>query len=260
MVAATANADSKDRPIILLADYRDSLAHSLRQNLLDDRYNLYFCPTLEAIDRLLARTTPHLLLVGSLVDASCLEVQRLYGSKSNNVIILVDDVEVNPFFREWVKKKGVYEVISIVPGKIRLLLDAIEKAVFGDQEVGEEQESNWQFSYEDALRSLQEITQVSLQYFGELAIGNYWKKAKATLADRNWQNLWSIAHNGRISLVGGKKSLPTKLTDREFLLLQMFIRGFVAECERIIKDYMEIIASQKLSPKTAALLSTIVHH
>ncbi|MCS6959294.1 MAG: hypothetical protein RMK91_04525 [Pseudanabaenaceae cyanobacterium SKYGB_i_bin29] len=260
MVAAPANTEGNSKPIVLLADYRDSLAHSLRQSLGSDQYELYFCSTLEAIDRFLADTTPHLLVVGSLLDASCLEVQRLYGNKTGNVIILVDDTEVNPFFREWVKKKGVYEVISITAGKFRLLLDVIERALFGTQGVAQDKgkETELYCTYEDALLCLQEISQVSLQYFGPLAIGNYWKKAKATIADREWQDLWSIDHNGRIGLVGGQKSLRTKLTEREFALLQTFVRGFMGECERIIKDYTKVV-QPKLSHKTAALLSIVVN-
>ena len=105
----------------------------------------------------------------------------------------------------------------------------------------------------DMLAALEEIVTVSNNYFGPLAQGNYWRKAHDRIRDEfpAIQN-WSADHFSKLSC--NESMLVRELTAEDLQSLRVWVRLFIAECERIIIDYRSILKQANLSPLATDLL------
>jgi hypothetical protein len=116
--------------------------------------------------------------------------------------------------------------------------------------------SSQPLTYKQTLIALNQISESSLVYFGGLVIGNYWKKAHASLVQGHPELLsWSVNHNGVISYSGG--STPEEsLTDAQFQSLKLLVKAFIKECDRIIGDYAELLQQSQPSAELVQMISS----
>ncbi|WP_019502035.1 response regulator transcription factor [Pseudanabaena sp. PCC 6802] len=112
-------------------------------------------------------------------------------------------------------------------------------------------------TYQQTLAALNEISEISLKYFGGLVIGNYWKKAhKSLTAEHLWLECWSVDHTGVISFVS--QDIPQEnLTERQFESLLLWVKGFLKECDRIIADYIELLRQSNPSEQVKQIITNL---
>jgi hypothetical protein len=110
-------------------------------------------------------------------------------------------------------------------------------------------------TYKQTLAALNQISESSLIYFGGLVIGNYWKKAHASVVQAHpWLQSWSVNHNGVISY-SGEPTPETSLTDEQFQSLKLWAKAFIKECDRIIGDYAELLQQSEPSAELIQIIS-----
>lgn len=115
--------------------------------------------------------------------------------------------------------------------------------------------SSQTLTYSQALAALNQISESSLIYFGGLVIGNYWKKALASIVqDRPWLQCWSINHTGVISLAS-ETNPEELLTNEQFLSLQLWVKAFIKECDRIIGEYTELLQQSNPSKEVSQIIA-----
>lgn len=112
-------------------------------------------------------------------------------------------------------------------------------------------------TYQQTFAALNEISEISLKYFGGLVIGNYWKKAhKSLIAEHLWLECWSVDHVGVISFVS--QDIPQdNLTERQFESLLIWVKGFLKECDRIIADYIELLRQSNPSEQVKQIITNL---
>jgi hypothetical protein len=105
------------------------------------------------------------------------------------------------------------------------------------------------------LAALEEIVNVSNNYFGPLAQGNYWRKAHARIVDEfPFVAHWSADHFSKIDC--SDNILEQELTAEDIQSLRVWVGVFIEECERIIIDYRSILKSSNLSSPAQKLLNS----
>jgi hypothetical protein len=112
-------------------------------------------------------------------------------------------------------------------------------------------------TYQQTLTALNQVSEISLKYFGGLVIGNYWKKAhKSLLAEHLWLECWSVDHLGAISFIS--QEIPQEqLTERQFQSLLLWVKGFLKECDRIIGDYIELLRQSNPSEQVRHIIANL---
>jgi hypothetical protein len=109
------------------------------------------------------------------------------------------------------------------------------------------------------LAGLEEIVEISNNYFGPLAQGNYWRKAHARSVDEfPFIQNWSADHFSKLSC--HESILERELTDKDIQSLRIWVQIFIEECERIIVDFGAILHDSALSPLAKDLLITSNHN
>ncbi len=106
------------------------------------------------------------------------------------------------------------------------------------------------------LTAMKEISEISNNYFGPLAQGNYWRKAHTCIIDRFpvLEN-WSADH---FSIIGCNEDiLQSPCTEQELQSLRGWVRVYITECERIIVDFGDILKNSNLSSTALQLLPDI---
>jgi hypothetical protein len=112
-------------------------------------------------------------------------------------------------------------------------------------------------TYKQTLTALNQISEISLKYFGGLVIGNYWKKAqKSLLAEHLWLECWSADHLGAISFISAEVP-QEQLTERQFQSLLLWVKGFLKECDRIIADYIELLRQSNPSEQVRQIIANL---
>ena len=110
------------------------------------------------------------------------------------------------------------------------------------------------FNLESIKRALEEINDFSTQYFGPLAIGNYWRKSyEKALKQYKSLEIWSVDYQGNFNVDLNPDS--PNLTPEEVEGIKAWIHFFLQECQRIIIDFPQILRKAPPSPLLGQLLS-----
>jgi DNA-binding NarL/FixJ family response regulator len=110
-------------------------------------------------------------------------------------------------------------------------------------------------SHNEVLTALNQITDYSMNYFGAMAIGNYWKKTQAnTVLEHPWLECWTVDFRGAIAYFS--EAIPSeKLTSEQVQSLKVWVKCFLNECDRIIVDYSQMLAKMGVSEHVKQIIS-----
>ncbi len=115
--------------------------------------------------------------------------------------------------------------------------------------------SSQALTYNQTLAALNQISESSLIYFGGLVIGNYWKKALASLVQAHpWLQCWSVNHTGVISF-SSETNPEDLLTDEQFQSVKLWVKAFIKECDQIIGEYAELLQESNPSKEVSQIIA-----
>jgi DNA-binding NarL/FixJ family response regulator len=260
------NTTNQRSLVVVLAESNVSVRHSIVDGLTKDHHLVTSCGNCEEIDHAICLRNPDVFILGNLPDISILEAHRKYANQFQNVpiILLTDGNSINQFFRDWAISKGVYDVLSSSPQNIHLLKAQLQQILLGKERVNKAvevvtaslaQTSFQGLTYQQVIAAINQLTDFSKKYFGEMVLGNYWKKAHTNAAlEHPWIECWSVEYTGRISYFS--EDIPDEqLTDEQYQSLKLWVRGFLKECDRIIGGYVAIVLSSNLPIQVDQIIS-----
>jgi hypothetical protein len=268
----TMSATKQRSLVVVFAESNVSIRRSIVDELTKNYHLVTGCANCDEIDKAVGVRTPDLLIFGSLAEIGILEAHRKYADQLQNVpiILLTDGSIVNQFFRDWAISKGVYEVLSSSPENVHLLKEKLQQMLLGKGRINEvvkvvtvaaslpqasQQTSAQALTYQQVVSALNQLTDFSKKYFGEMVLGNYWKKAyTATVIEHPWLECWSVEYTGKISYLS--EDIPNdQLTDEQYQSLKLWVGKFLKECDRIIGGYIVIVLSSNLSTQVDQIVS-----
>jgi hypothetical protein len=200
-------------------------------------------------DELLVQITeelPQLVLLGRIDRFNYFDICKdCHEIREKLPIFLISREEtISDSFLKLAKTRGLTDIIVPDPVKLNLLFQTIGKPIYLPQI--SEPSFGLPIIGQTMLNWLEEIIAISNNYFGPLAQGNYWRKSRAQIIDKfPFLSSWSVDHFSKISC--DESILQRDLTDEDIKSLQVWIRMFIEECERIITDYRVILNNSNLS-------------
>jgi hypothetical protein len=255
---------------IALAESKPTVSQAILQEIKkDNRWIPDLCSNYQQLVQTVTSQSSDLILLGKLEDLNWLEVCRRCIKQWQNlpIILLVDQLEVSDFFKDWAIERGVHDVVSIHPHNVHLFQKALVRNALKstiqtstkrnprdtDTLVRNEESLTW----EAALVALNRLTKYSSGYLGSLAIGNYWKKTHAGLVALHPSlEYWKVDYQGQISCPFISEQIaplnPEQLQD-----IQIWVRAFLKECERVIVDFSQILQAKSLSADVSKLISPV---
>jgi CheY-like chemotaxis protein len=263
--------------VVVIAESNGSIRRLVADDLKQDGHTILTCGDCHEIDQALIKQTPDLLVFGTLTEISYLESYRKYSSQDLPIILLTSEPNINKFFRDWAISKGVNDVLSSSPLHLALLRDKLQEIVHSLEEPPKQvievttltPESSSEIlipesvpaaetqtiTHQQALSTLNQITDFSKKYFGEMVLGNYWRKAhSASVSEHPWLECWSVNYNGVISYFS--EDIPDEeLTSDQFQSLKLWVNRFIKECDRIIGEYVEILQESDLPSLVHLIIS-----
>ena len=252
---------------LALAESKPTVSQIILQEIKkDNRWVPDLCSNYQQLVQTVTSQSSDLILLGKLEDLNWLEVCRRCIKQWQNlpIILLVDQIEVSDFFRDWALERGVYDVVSIHPQNVHLFRKAlmrnalkhtIKTSAQNDQNVSNVvAEQSDSLTWEATLVALNRLTKYSSGYLGPLAIGNYWKKSHASLVALHPSlEYWKIDHQGQISCPFISEQIEP-LTNDQLQDVQTWVRAFLKECERVIVDFSQVLRSKSLSADVSKLI------
>lgn len=230
------------------------------------------CKTKPQLLELCDRLKPDLLLLGTLPQTNSLDLFRQYRDfwQKTPVILLAHQPVVNDYFRDWAMKQGVSDVVSSYPQNLALLQTAIKEILFpilelsqplgkviplqphlkqAPAELNHSVSAPLSISRQQAAIALNKISEFSKKYFGNLAIGNYWRKTKDYLQkDYPLLAQWTVDHWGTFTEPGDRpEPSPQTLSTEEIESLKTWVLIFTKECERIVVDFPQLLHQYSIS-------------
>lgn len=111
-------------------------------------------------------------------------------------------------------------------------------------------------TYQEALEALQQITNYSMNYFGGMAIANYWKKSQtAVVSEHPWLQCLTIDHRGAIAYF--ESEIPSEiLISDQIIGLRLWVKGFLNECDRIIGGYTQMLGQMDISDQVKQVITS----
>jgi len=110
-------------------------------------------------------------------------------------------------------------------------------------------------THTEVLAALQQITSNSMNYFGGMAIANYWKKSQSlTVIEHPWLSCWTIDYRGAIAYFSSEIP-PEQLNSEQFASLQLWVHRFLSECDRIIGGYEQMLGQMDISQQVRQIIS-----
>lgn len=197
------------------------------------------------------KESPQLVILGRIDKLNYFEVcQACHKIWAELPIVLISRQEViNYSFRQVIKNHGIIDVISKDFTKLNELLQALDS----HQLTNKPPKSI--ITGKMMLTGLGEIVTISNSYFGQLAQGNYWRKAHARNVDKFPSLLnWSADHFSKLSC--DDNILEQELTDEDVQGVRAWVNFFVEECERIIIDFRTSLKNSNLSPLAKDILDS----
>jgi hypothetical protein len=200
-------------------------------------------------DDLIAQITaelPQLVLLGRIDRFNYFDICKdCHKVREKLPIFLISREEaISESFVKLAKTRGLTDIIEPDPAKLNLLFQTIGKPIYLEQ--FSELSFGLPIIGQTMLNWLEEIIAISNNYFGPLAQGNYWRKTQALIIDEfPLVSNWSVDHFSKISC--NQSVVNRDLTDEDIQGLQVWIRMFIEECERIISNYRSILNNSNLS-------------
>ncbi|MEM8641130.1 MAG: hypothetical protein AAGG51_20295 [Cyanobacteria bacterium P01_G01_bin.54] len=230
------------------------------------------CSTTLQVRRILAQQSVDLLLLGNLKEANCFEVFRECRDRWQSLpIILLSHQPVSQYFRDWALRRGAYDVVQGNIESLSQLKTAIEKVIRCSPETIASHPANSHRvssdsaplrdvrAHQNALNcstvceALTELTFFSINYFGSLAIGNYWRKAhKKIVVEHAWLEQWQVDHFGQVTIPDSLQGSP--IDQAQLQIIQAWILCFEQECQRIIVDFPALLRKGDISENLQGLL------
>lgn len=254
---------------LALAESKPNISQVILEEIKkDNRWVPDLCSNYQQLVQAVTRQAPDLILLGKLEDLNWLEVCRRCLKQWQNlpIILLVDQIEVSDFFREWAIERGVHDVVSIHPHNVHLfrkalirnaLKSSIQNSIQNQSLIADAVTNIDTLTWEATLVALNRLTKYSSGYLGPLAIANYWKKTHSSLVTLHPSlEYWKIDYQGQISCPFLTEQIAP-LTPEQLQDVQTWVRAFLKECERVIIDFSQILKAKPLSADVAKLISTV---
>ena len=264
-------ASRSDTTQLVLAECNPLIMQPLLASIEEEGWSIVGqCSTAPEVIQTLEAKRVDMLLLGKLEEANCFAVFRECRDRWHNLpVILLSHQPVSEFFRNWAIQRGVNDVVNADPKHFHILRKTIIQVLDNippDAHSGPlsppivpptplpSQVKQEQLTYGLVRDALSELTGLGTNYFGSLAIGNYWRKAhKKAIAEHPWLDRWSIDHFGQVTI---SEELQTNVLDSEQIQsVQVWVRFFLQECQRIIVDFPILLSKNKLSSCLQRLLS-----
>jgi len=252
----------------------------LKEIKKNNRWVPDLCANYQQLVQTVTQQSSDLVLLGTLEDMNWLEACRRSFKQWQNlpIILLVDQLEVGDFFRQWAIDRGVHDVVSIHPQNLHLFRKALIRNVLKLTVQGSIQTNQLDGSgdttipyvdshgnhvnrdtltWESTLVALNRLTKYSSGYLGPLAIGNYWKKSHMSLVVLHPSlEYWQVDYQGQITCPFISEQIEP-LTPSQLKDVQTWVRAFLKECERVIVDFSQVLKSKSLSADVAKLISPL---
>lgn len=107
-------------------------------------------------------------------------------------------------------------------------------------------------SLKDFLTALNQVSQFTAQYLGNIVVSNNWRSSRPAV---EWMNQFQISRSGEISLAGTTPPLQTQvLSAEQQKWMQDWTEAFVDRCSKVIRDFPELIKQRALNEAQRALL------
>lgn len=253
---------------IALAESKPTVSQTILQEIKkDNRWVPDLCANYQQLEQAIASQSPDLVLLGKLEDLNWLEVCRRCLKQWRNlpIILLVDQIEVSNFFRDWAIDRGVHDVVSIHPQNVHLfqqvlIRNAIQSTIQASTQVhkpSSEETFGNTLTWEATLIALNRLTKYSSNYLGPLAIANYWKKSHASLVTLHPSlEYWTVNYQWQISCPFISEQIDP-LSVEQLQDVQTWVRAFLKECERVIVDFSQILQAKPLSADVSKLISPV---
>ncbi len=97
------------------------------------------------------------------------------------------------------------------------------------------------------LHYLNQISQVSRKYLGDLITRNYWQ---LTRPHSSWFVDYELTDRAEIVYRGSDDSL---LTDEQLAQLQGWLDQFISQCQRVLPRFTQMLTKANIAPETAGL-------
>jgi DNA-binding NarL/FixJ family response regulator len=222
--------------------------------------------------RQVALEKPQLVILGKIDKSNYLDIcKECYEILPNLPIILLStQVTISDSFRQLVRTCGLTDVITKDSKRLNILLQTLARSIRHQQVSApatvrqpepdpqpkvSKPTSASEIAGKNILDGLREIVTISNNYFGPLAQGNYWRKARTRIVDEfPFLQYWSADHFSKLDC--DESILEQALTDKDLQSLRAWVQLFVEECERIIVDFRVILNDAALSPLAKDLLPT----
>ena len=275
--AQTSSSPNQPSQKLVLAESQPIIFNPILSQLRKYKRLVILCSSYQQLVETCTQESPDILVLGTLPHMNCLEVYRRCHNHWPHlpIIMLANQPVVNDYFKTWALKRGISNVVSSYPQAFPLLFAAIkdvEKAAAKQRQLKEISlppppsleeifsiptpmaTAPETMELRKAIVALNQLTDYSRRYFGPLAIGNYWKKARNSLIKTHpWLKHWSIDHVGKISYLSNS-SESEKLTTEQFHSLQVWTEAFIQEGQRVVVDFLSLLQSNYLSPQVDQLI------
>ncbi len=219
----------------------------------------------ELLERI-AEEPPQLVILGNINRFDyfhiCQECKKIWGGGEMQIALLSKQKFVDDYFDELLKNCfGVTDIIYDDLLKLKQLLRILTESA--DRPSTNELSLNLNITGEMMLSSLEEIVTITDNYFGTLAQGNYWRKARTRIVDEfpvdefPYILNWSADHFSKFEC--DERILTEELTDEDIQSLGAWVREFIKECERTMIDFGIILNNNSsLSLLTRYLVSIAI--
>lgn len=257
---------------IIVAEAEALVSKSVNERLINLGATVHHCSTRKELMAVCEHLEPHILLLGSLPNSNSLDTYRRCHEfwADLPVVLMTYQPVINDHFRDWAMKQGVKEVISSYPQNFSQLQFILKEILFPiiepkslkrkasksnviplkPRQQHKSKETFFQISHQEMAIALNDLSQFSKTYFGSLAVGNYWRKTQQNLQPEHpTLATWEVDHWGVFNetCFAQEKTVDDFLSIEELDSLEIWIRAFTRECERIVVDFGKFIRKYILS-------------
>lgn len=253
--------------VIVIAESQPLVRKPVEVRLRQLGATVYHCSTRKELLDFCDRLNPELLLLGTLPKTNSLDLFRQCRNSWDKipVILLAHQPVVNDYFRDWAMKQGVNDVVSSYPQNFPQVQTAVKDLLFpllqlnGENSTGTSSKviplkprikisadptpKTTEVSRYQTAIALNEISEFGRKYFGDLAIGNYWRKSQTYLQESYPLLInWSADHWGKFDqITADPLAKETLLSVEELESLRTWVLLFTKECERIVVDFPQLL-------------------
>jgi hypothetical protein len=240
---------------ILLAESNPATVDGLISHAIDSPSILMaVCDNGNALKTRIAQDPPDLLLLGTMekfywfdLCYSCREIDE-----NLPILLIVDEKAHDEYFRRWANVRGATDIVRNSSEELTQLFAQWTPSSIESDSV-EPTPKDRVITMETIMNAIAEINQFSQSYFGSLAQGNYWRKTYDRLiSEHPALKYWSADIYGKISCHSA--ALDAEVTDEDLHSLRLWISLFVAECERSLFDFGQLLTQSYFSPQVRKLI------